>query len=99
MGAEHAAPMPAAHAAWSRIGAPGKARAVAAAMRAAGLPAPVAQHRRTRVPAAAQAAPAERGGALPRRVHEGPTKQPVAPALNSMLTPLEAYLTAAYRPP
>src|SRR5258708_27953115 len=97
MGAEHAAPMPAAHAAWSRIGAPGKARAVAAAMRAAGLPAPGAQHRVTRVPAAAQDALTERERALARLGHEGRANQPIARALPISAKTAEAHPTRGHR--
>ncbi len=97
IGDEPATTLAAAHAAWSRIGAPGKARAVAAAMRAAGLPAPVAQHRVTRVPAAAQDALTERERALARLVHEGRTNQQIARALHISVKTVEAYLTRVYR--
>jgi DNA-binding NarL/FixJ family response regulator len=89
------ASLPAAHAAWSRIGAPGKARAVAAAMRAAGLPAPVAAFRV--IPRADPDALTERERALARLVHKGRTNQQIARALHISVKTVEAYLTRVYR--
>jgi DNA-binding NarL/FixJ family response regulator len=97
IGDEPATTLAAAHAAWSRIGAPGKARAVAAAMRAAGLPAPVAQHRASHVPAADPDALTARERALARLVHEGRTNQQIARALHISVKTVEAYLTRVYR--
>ena len=89
--------LPAAYAAWSRIGAPGKARAVAAAMRDAGLPAPVPQFRAGRVPAADPDALTERERALARLIHEGRTNQQIARTLHISVKTVEAYLTRVYR--
>jgi DNA-binding NarL/FixJ family response regulator len=62
----------AAHAAWVRIGAQGRAKAVAAAMRAAGLPEPVAERPR---PGPVPAMPGVKGGGVvgggPRPVDPG----------------------------
>jgi DNA-binding CsgD family transcriptional regulator len=95
IGDEPATTLAAAHAAWSRIGASGKARTVAAAMRAAGLAAPVAQHRVS--PAADQDALSERERALARLVHQGRTNQQIARALHISVKTVEAYLTRVYR--
>src|SRR5260370_25043060 len=96
IGDEPASTLPAAHAAWSRIGAPGRARAVAAAVRAAGLPAPVPQARVSRAPAADQDALTARGRALARLSHERRTNQqlPRPPplhrhALEALLHPVD----------
>jgi DNA-binding NarL/FixJ family response regulator len=89
--------LPAAYAAWSRIGAPGRARAVAAAMRDAGLPAPVPQFRAGRVPAADPDALTERERALARLIHEGRTNQQIARTLHISVKTVEAYLTRGYR--
>lgn len=89
--------LPAAYAAWSRIGAPGKARAVAAAMRDAGLPAPVPQFRTGRVPAADPDALTERERALARLIHEGRTNRQIARTLHISVKTVEAYLTRIYR--
>ena len=91
------AALPAAHAAWSRFGAPGKARAVAAAMRAAGLPAPLAHYRAGQSPAADPAALTARERALCRLVHEGRTNQQIARAQHISVKTVEAYLTRVYR--
>jgi DNA-binding NarL/FixJ family response regulator len=97
IGDEPASTLPAAHAAWSRMGAPGRARAVAAAMRAAGLPAPVPQHRVSHAPAADQQALTARERALARLVHEGRTNQQIARTLHISVKTVEAYLTRVYR--
>jgi DNA-binding CsgD family transcriptional regulator len=88
----------AAHAAWERVGAPARARAVAAAMRAAGLPAPV-----TRLTAAASVragAPVTltaRERSVVLLVREGHTNQQIARALSISVKTVEAYLTRLYR--
>lgn len=97
IGDEPATTLPAAHAAWNRIGAPGKARAVAAAMRAAGLPAPPPRRRVRQVPAADHDALTARERALARLVHEGRTNQQIAGALHISVKTVEAYLTRLYR--
>ena len=97
-GDDPATTLAAAHAAWERAGAPARARAVASAMRAAGLSAPV-----TRLtPAAPVRAGApvtltarERSVAL--LVHEGRTNQQIARALDISVKTVEAYLTRLYR--
>lgn len=91
------AALAAAHAAWSRVGAPGKAHAVAAAMRAAGLPAPIARYRVGQAPAADPEALSARERALCRLVHEGRTNQQIARALHISVKTVEAYLTRVYR--
>jgi len=91
------AALPAAHAAWSRFGAKGKARAVAAAMRAAGLPAPIPHYRAGQSPAADPDALTARERALCRLVHEGRTNQQIARALHISVKTVEAYLTRVYR--
>ena len=91
------AALAAAHAAWSRVGAPGKAHAVAAAMRAAGLPAPIARYRGGQAPAADPKALSARERALCRLVHEGRTNQQIARALHISVKTVEAYLTRVYR--
>jgi len=98
IGDDPATTLAAAHAAWERIGAPARARAVAAAMRAAGFSAPVttltgAPHVRTRGPVALTAR--ERTVAL--LVHEGRTNQQIARALDISVKTVEAYLTRLYR--
>jgi DNA-binding NarL/FixJ family response regulator len=92
-----AAALSATHAAWGRIGAPGKARAVAAAMRAAGLPAPIAHYPVGQAPAADPDALTARERALCRLVHEGRTNQQIARALHISVKTVEAYLTRVYR--
>jgi DNA-binding CsgD family transcriptional regulator len=98
LGDDPAATLAAAHAAWERAGALARASAVAAAMRAAGLPAPV-----TRLTAAASVRAGtpvtltarERSVAL--LVHEGRTNQQIARALDISVKTVEAYLTRLYR--
>ncbi len=91
--------LPAAYAAWRRIGAPGKARAVAAAMRAAGLPVPAVEEVQgvPRIPAAGPAPLTVRERSLARLVHEGRTNQQIASALHISVKTVEAYLTRLYR--
>jgi DNA-binding NarL/FixJ family response regulator len=91
------AALTAAHAAWSRFGAHGKARAVAAAMRAAGLPAPITRYHVGHFPAADPDALTARERALCRLVHEGRTNQQIARALHISVKTVEAYLTRIYR--
>jgi DNA-binding CsgD family transcriptional regulator len=91
----------AAHAAWRRFGAPGKAREVAAAMRAAGLPAPAAREARKQasvpVPGESPAPLTPRERSLARLIHEGRTNQQIASTLNISVKTVEAYLTRLYR--
>jgi DNA-binding CsgD family transcriptional regulator len=96
VGDDPVATLAAAYAAWCHIGAPGKARGVAAAMRAAGLPAPLANHRLTRAPID-QDTLTERERELARLVHEGRTNQQIARTLNISVKTVEAYLTRVYR--
>jgi len=98
LGDDPAATLAAAHAAWERIGAPARARAVAGAMRAAGLSAPVTRLTgtapvRTRAPVTLTAR--ERSVAL--LVHEGRTNQQIARALDISVKTVEAYLTRLYQ--
>jgi DNA-binding CsgD family transcriptional regulator len=88
----------AAHAAWERIGAPARVRAVAAAMRGAGLSVPATTptgtaHVRAQGPVTLTAR--ERSVAL--LVHEGRTNQQIARALDISIKTVEAYLTRLYR--
>jgi DNA-binding NarL/FixJ family response regulator len=88
----------AAHAAWQQIGAPAKARSVAAAMRAAGLPVPSVRVRRLARAAAEGPAPlTARERTLARLVHEGHTNQQIARAMHVSVKTVEAYLTRVYR--
>ena len=94
----------AAHAAWVRIGAPGRANAVAAAMRDAGLPEPVAERPRPGpIPAEGSPRPGdpaqltERERSLARLVHEGCTNHQIARNLHISVKTVEAYLTRLYR--
>lgn len=98
IGDDPATTLAAAHAAWERIGAPARARAVAAAMRAAGFSAPVtkltgAPH--VRVGGRVALTARERSVAL--LVHEGRTNQQIARALDISVKTVEAYLTRLYR--
>jgi len=98
IGDDPAATLAAAHAAWGRVGAPARARAVAAAMRGAGLSAPVT--RLTVAPPVRTGAPVtltarERSVAL--LVHEGRTNQQIARVLDISVKTVEAYLTRLYR--
>ena len=98
VGDDPVATLCAAHAAWERIGAAARARAVAAAMRDAGLPAPQPSIQaaggtpdRGPVPLTAR----ERSVAM--LVHEGRTNQQIAHMLNISVKTVEAYLTRLYR--
>ena len=98
IGDDPAATLTAAHAAWERIGAPARARAVAAAMRAAGLSAPVTRLTGTvsvRAQGPVTLTARERSVAL--LVHEGRTNQQIARALDISVKTVEAYLTRLYR--
>jgi len=93
-----AATLAAAHAAWERIGAPARARAVAAAMRDAGLAVPAAGQRwGGRAPGRGPAALTARERSVALLVHEGRTNQQIAHALNISVKTVEAYLTRLYR--
>jgi len=97
-GEDPAKTLAAAHAAWERIGAPARARAVAAAMRDAGLPAPSAGFQWARhVPAKEPPALTERERSVALLVHQGRTNQQIAHALNISIKTVEAYLTRLYR--
>jgi DNA-binding NarL/FixJ family response regulator len=89
----------AAHATWRRTGASGKADAVAAVMRAAGLPAPAQEEVQwiPRIPAEGPAPLTARERSLARLVHEGRTNQQIARALHISVKTVEAYLTRVYR--
>jgi DNA-binding NarL/FixJ family response regulator len=98
IGDDPAMTLAAAHAAWERVGAPARARAVATVMRAAGFSAPVtrltgAPHVRTGTPLVLTAR--ERSVAL--LVHEGRTNQQIARALDISVKTVEAHLTRLYR--
>jgi DNA-binding CsgD family transcriptional regulator len=91
----------AAHAAWRRIGALGKAGQITAAMRASGLPAPAAREARKRasapVPGEGPAPLTPRERSLATLVHEGRTNQQIASVLNISVKTVEACLTRLYR--
>ena len=98
IGDDPAATLAAAHAAWERIGAPARARAVAAAMRAAGLPVPVTGIRGTaQVRAKGPVTLTGRERSVALLVHEGRTNQQIARALDISVKTVEAYLTRLYR--
>jgi DNA-binding NarL/FixJ family response regulator len=98
VGDDPAVTLAAALAAWERAGAIGRARAIAATMRDAGLPVP-----RPTFPPAGRGTgqgpvpltPRERSVAL--LVHEGRTNQQIAHTLNISVKTVEAYLTRLYR--
>jgi DNA-binding CsgD family transcriptional regulator len=98
VGDDPAATLAAAYASWQRAGAAGRARAVAAAMRDAGLPAPQPSFQPAGGVAAQGPEPLtgrERSVAL--LVHEGRTNQQIARELNISVKTVEAYLTRLYR--
>jgi DNA-binding NarL/FixJ family response regulator len=98
LGDDPAATLAAAHAAWERIGAPARARAVAAAMRATGLSAPVTRLTGTSpVRAGAPLTLTARERSVALLVHEGRTNQQIARALDISVKTVEAYLTRLYR--
>jgi DNA-binding NarL/FixJ family response regulator len=89
----------AAHATWRRIGAIGRARAVAAAMHAAGLAAPAAEDDQWVPHISADGPPplTVRERDLARLVHEGRTNQQIASTLHISVKTVESYLTRLYR--
>jgi len=98
LGDDPAKTLTGAYTAWDRMGAVARARVVASAMRAAGLPAPAPgvqppDHASASRPAVLT--PRERSVAL--LVHEGRTNQQIAHALNISVKTVEAYLTRLYR--
>jgi DNA-binding NarL/FixJ family response regulator len=111
IGDEPARNLAAAHAAWLRIGAPARARAVAAVMSAAGLPVPAerpppgradgvmgADVMRADAPrASGPGRLTARERSLARLVHEGCTNQQIARSLHISVKTVEAYLTRLYR--
>jgi len=98
VGDDPAKTLAAAHAAWDRVGAPARARAVASAMRSAGLAVPPTRHQRAaRVPAKGPAGLTARERSVALLVHEGRTNQQIANALRISVKTVEAYLTRLYR--
>jgi len=98
VGDDPAQTLAAAHQAWDRIGAPARARAVASAMRGAGLAVPTARHQRAaRVPVKGPAGLTARERSVALLVHEGRTNQQIANALKISVKTVEAYLTRLYR--
>jgi DNA-binding NarL/FixJ family response regulator len=98
IGDSPAATLTAAHAAWRRAGATGRARAVAEAMRGAGLPAPRPLFEPTDLAPAEGPAPlTARERSVARLVHEGRTNQQIARMLDISVKTVEAYLTRLYR--
>jgi DNA-binding CsgD family transcriptional regulator len=98
VGDDPAATLGGAHAAWARIGAAARARAVAAAMRDAGLPAPRPFLRPAgAVPARGPVPLTARERSVAMLVHEGRTNQQIAHVLNISIKTVEAYLTRLYR--
>jgi DNA-binding NarL/FixJ family response regulator len=98
IGDEPAKTLTSAYAAWERIGAPARARAVAAVMRDAGLPAPrPAFQRADQAPAQGPAPLTARERSVAMLVHEGRTNQQIAHTLNISVKTVEAYLTRLYR--
>jgi DNA-binding NarL/FixJ family response regulator len=89
----------AAHATWRRIGAIGKARAVAAAMHAAGLAEPAAEDDQWVPHISADGPPplTVRERSLARLVHDGRTNQQIASTLHISVKTVESYLTRLYR--
>jgi DNA-binding NarL/FixJ family response regulator len=98
IGDDPAGTLAAAHAAWRRVGATAKARAVAEAMRCAGLPAPRTLFEPTDAAAADGPAPlTARERSVARLVHEGRSNQQIAHMLDISVKTVEAYLTRLYR--
>lgn len=97
IGDEPARTLAAAYAAWQRIGAVGQAGAVAAAMHAAGLPAPAAEQQAGHPGAEGPEPLTARERSLARLVHEGRSNQQIARALDISIKTVEAYLTRLYR--
>jgi DNA-binding CsgD family transcriptional regulator len=98
VGDDPASTLSAAHAAWERVGATARARAVAADMRAAGLPVPQPSFQAAGGVAARGPVPLTRRElSVALLVHEGRTNQQIAHALNISVKTVEAYLTRLYR--
>jgi DNA-binding CsgD family transcriptional regulator len=98
IGDDPAATLAAAHTAWRRAGATARARAVAEAMRDAGLPAPRPLFQPTdHAPAGGPAPLTARERSVARLVHEGRTNQQIAHMLEISVKTVEAYLTRLYR--
>ena len=98
IGDDPAATLAAAHAAWKRVGATVKARAIAEAMRDAGLPAPRPVFQPADLAPADGPAPlTARERSVARLVHEGRTNQQIARMLDISVKTVEAYLTRLYR--
>jgi DNA-binding CsgD family transcriptional regulator len=98
IGDDPAETLAAAHTAWRRAGAAAKARAVAEAMRSAGLPAPRPLFEPADLAQAEGPAPlTARERSVARLVHEGRTNQQIARMLDISVKTVEAYLTRLYR--
>jgi DNA-binding CsgD family transcriptional regulator len=98
IGDDPAATLAAAHAAWTRAGATARARAVAEAMRCAGLPAPRPLFQPADLAQAEGPAPlTARERSVARLVHEGRSNQQIAHMLDISVKTVEAYLTRLYR--
>jgi DNA-binding NarL/FixJ family response regulator len=98
IGDDPAATLAAAYTAWKRAGATAKARAVAQAMRGAGLPAPRPLFQPTdHAPDGGPAPLTARERSVARLVHEGRTNQQIAHMLEISVKTVEAYLTRLYR--
>jgi DNA-binding NarL/FixJ family response regulator len=98
IGDDPTATLAAAHAAWTRAGATARARAVAEAMRCAGLPPPRPLFQPTDLAPAEGPAPlTARDRSVARLVHEGRTNQQIAHMLDISVKTVEAYLTRLYR--
>jgi DNA-binding CsgD family transcriptional regulator len=98
IGDDPAETLAAAHAAWRRAGATARARAVAEAMRCAGLPAPRTPFEPTdAAPADGPAPLTARERSVARLVHEGRSNQQIAHMLDISVKTVEAYLTRLYR--
>jgi DNA-binding NarL/FixJ family response regulator len=98
IGDNPAATLSAAHAAWKRAGVTTRARAVAEAMRRAGLPAPRPLFQPTDLGSDEGPAPlTARERSVARLVHEGRTNQQIAHMLDISVKTVEAYLTRLYR--
>jgi DNA-binding CsgD family transcriptional regulator len=97
VGDDPARTLAAAHAAWERIGAPGRVAGVAAIMRGAGLAVPAPGVGAAGVPATGPALLTARERSVAVLVHEGRTNQQIAHALNISVKTVEAYLTRLYR--
>jgi DNA-binding NarL/FixJ family response regulator len=98
IGDDPAETLAAAHAAWKRLGAAARAKAVAQAMRCAGLPAPRSVFEPADLAPAEGPAPlTARERSVARLVHEGRSNQQIARMLDISVKTVEAYLTRLYR--